>query len=74
MWQDGLALLIVAGAAVWLARDSLSLAFRRFRGGGKSDAEPVASGGCSGCSSGSSCTLASLKARQAGLPVVKRAL
>ena len=74
MWQDGLALFIVAGAGVWLARDSLSLAFRRFRSGGKSDAEPVANGGCGGCSSGSSCSKPHLKAQTGGLPVVKRNL
>lgn len=61
MWQDGLALLIVAGAAVWLARDSLLLAFRRFRTSGKHRAEPAASSGCSGCSSGSSCSKPHIK-------------
>lgn len=74
MWQDGLALLIVVGAAGWLTRGSLSLALRRFRTDGKSDAEPVVGNGCNGCGSGSSCTLAHIKAQQAGLPVVKRTI
>ncbi|NJM11698.1 MAG: hypothetical protein HC889_07275 [Synechococcaceae cyanobacterium SM1_2_3] len=63
MWQDGLALLIVAGAGLWLARDSLSLAFRRFCASGKHPADPLASSGCSGCGSGSSCALAHVKAQ-----------
>lgn len=61
MWQDGLALLIVAGAAIWLARDYLSLAFWRRLTGSKRDEEPAISSGCSGCSSGSSCSKARIK-------------
>jgi len=52
-WEDGLALLIVAGAALGLAR----IGFSTLRGNRRqSDAEaapPAASGDCQGCALGS---------------------
>ncbi|MFZ1828911.1 MAG: hypothetical protein WAW42_09120 [Candidatus Competibacteraceae bacterium] len=64
MWQDSLALLIVAGAGVWLARDYM-LGFWRRCTGHPPHEKPAASGGCSSCGSGSSCALARIKAPQA---------
>jgi hypothetical protein len=73
MWQNGLALLIVMGAGLWLMRDYLLALGRRCTGSQRRE-QPAASGGCGGCSSGSSCALTQIKARQAGLPMVKRAI
>ncbi len=62
MWQDGLALLIVASAAVWLARDSVLALWRRYSGHPRHE-KPAASGGCSSCGSGSSCAKTQIKAQ-----------
>ncbi len=64
MWQDGLALLIVAIAALALLR--LYVPFRLFRFGARrkddgSAATDLAPTGCSGCGSGASCAKAQVK-------------
>lgn len=59
MWQDGLALLIVAVAALALLRLYAPAGWFRFgarRQGGESSAKSAPpAGGCGGCPSGSSC-------------------
>ncbi len=65
MWQDGLALLIVAVAAVALLRSWLPSGLFRFgaRRNGEIPAESAPpAGGCGGCASGSSCAKMQVKA------------
>lgn len=75
MWQDGLALLIVAVAALALLRSWLPSGLFRFgvRRNGETAAKsapPV--GGCGGCASSSSCFKAQVKVYPAAIGRGKR--
>lgn len=64
MWQDGLALLIVAVAALALLRSWLPSGLFRFgvRRNGETAAKRASpAGGCGGCASSSSCFKAQVK-------------
>ncbi len=66
MWQDGLALLIVAVAALALLRLYVPAGWFRFGASRRNDDELLKSpsppaGGCGGCASGSSCVKMQVK-------------
>lgn len=70
MWQDALALLIVAVAALALLRNYLPSSF--FRCGSRRNGENLAkntppTGGCSGCALGSSCAKTLIQARPSAI-------
>lgn len=71
MWQDGLALLIVAIAVLALLRTYTPVGRLRFdvhRSSDSSDASVAPTGGCGGCGSGASCAKAQIKDHSGALP------